>query len=291
MKPILFIFLFLLPTFIFGQTDTTLFFGVNGKIHDFKKPVIKKEVTHGMFKSIKVITSKSDGEEWHFLFSEKIKTLSDTVYKIKIRGDEFSGKIFRHFEKSENGNWKFTDWLKERIKRTGFATQKIPLIFDGETTDFYKNGRIKSISQYKNNELISNKNWLPTGEKDVDNIFYSVESVPLFKPGIVALNRHIVNAFKEAGISGDDVNGKIVVGFVVQTDGTISGIRIIKGVAKSVDAVAINAFKTLKGKWKPALLNGKNVNYLQLFPINFIYDRYNFDYLQLKGSMLYWEIN
>ncbi len=291
MKTFLTTFLILFPTLLFSQIDTTFYFGVNGKTCNYETAVIKKKVKRGIFKKITVITSKLDDDGWHFLFSEKITVLSDTISKIKIRGDEFSGRIMRHFEKMENGTWKFTDWLKERIKRTGFSTSKVPLIFDGQITDFYKNGRIKSVSQYKNNELISNKNWLPTGEKDADNIFYSVDSVPLFKPGTEILNQHIVQAFKKAGISGDNVNGKIVVGFVVRTDGTISGVRVVKGFAESVDKVAINAFETLKGEWKPAMLNGQNVNYLQLFPINFIYDRYDFDYLQLKGSTLYWEIN
>jgi hypothetical protein len=291
MKTILSVLIIILPLLTFGQKDTTMYFGVNGKMTGFENRVIKKEIKKGLFKKINVVTSKQDNDNWHFLFSEKIKIVNDSVFKIKIRGDEFSGRIIRHLEIQPDGHWKFTDWINERIKRTGYSTSKIPLIFDGEITDFYKNGQIKSISQYKNNELISNKNWLVTGEKEVDNIFYSVDSVPLFMPGIEVLNQHIVNAFKKAGISGDDVNGKIVVGFVVKTDGTISGIRMIKGITGIVDAVAKDAFKTLGGKWKPAQLNGHDVNYLQPFPINFIYDRYDFDYLQLKGSTLYWEIN
>jgi hypothetical protein len=35
----------------------------------------------------------------------------------------------------------------------------------------------------------------------------------------------------------------------------------------------------------------KNVNYFQQIPINFIYNRYDFEYLELKGSNLYWMIN
>ena len=55
-----------------------------------------------------------------------------------------------------------------------------PLLFEGEVTEFYSNGNKKSISVYKNNELVWNKNWLENGEKYIDNIFYSVDKDLLF---------------------------------------------------------------------------------------------------------------
>lgn len=197
----------------------------------------------------------------------------------------------RQFEKQENGLYKFTDWFHERIKRVGYSKTKIPLIFEGEVTDFYSSGKIKSVSQYKNNELITNINWLPNGNPDVDDIFYSVSSRPLFEPGNEYLHKHILKTFNDLGINAEDVAGKLVVGFVVRTDGTIDGVRIIKGITGNVNAAAIYAFETLAGTWNPAKLNGKDVNYFQLFPINFITLQYDFDQLQMSGNMLYWVIN
>ena len=291
MKILIIILLGLFPFFVFSQNDTTFYFGVNGKVESVEKAVVRKEIKHVLFKKVKVITSKAYEDNWQFLFSEKIKIVDDSTFKIKIRSDEFSGRIKRQFEKQENGNYKFTDWLDERIKRVGFSATNIPLIFEGEVTDFYANGRIKSISQYKNNELITNKNWLPNGEPDVDNIFYSVDSAPLFDDGIGRLHQHILKTFKNSGIDVADVAGELIVGFVVRTDGKIDGIRIIKGITPSVNTVAVQSFQTLMGVWEPAKLDDRDVNYFQLFPINFITPEYDFDYLQMKGSMLYWVIN
>ncbi len=291
MKIFIFILLSLFPFFVFSQNDTTIYFGVNGKVELVEKTDMKKEIKYKLFKKIKVNTYKVNEDKWHFLFSEKIKIVNNSTLKIKIRSDEFSGRVNRQFEKQENGSYKFTDWLNERIKRVGYSTTKIPLIFEGEVTDFYANGRIKSISQYKNNELITNRNWLPNGNADVDDIFYSVDSGPLFDDGIGSLHQHILKTFSDSGIDVADVAGKLIVGFVVRTDGKIDGIRIIKGITVSVNTVAVQSFQTLMGEWQPAKLDDRDVNYFQLFPINFITPEYNFDYLQMKGSMLYWVIN
>jgi len=291
MKIALIILLSFSPFFVFSQKDTVIFFGVNGKVKYVEKADIRKEITSGLFKKTKIITSKANEENWQFLFTEKIKIVNDSTFKIKIRGDEFSGRVKRQFEMQKNGIYKFTDWFDERIKRVGYSKTKIPLIFEGEVTDFYSNGRIKSVSQYKNNELITNKNWLPNGNPDVDNVFYSVNSKPLFEPGIGDLHKHILKTFSDSGIDVADVVGKLVVGFVVRTDGTIDGIRIIKGITGNVNAVVSLAFQTLSGTWKPAKLGDVNVNYFQLFPINFITQQYNFDQLEMSGNMLYWVIN
>jgi periplasmic protein TonB len=87
------------------------------------------------------------------------------------------------------------------------------------------------------------------------------------------------------------MEGRLVVGFVVMENGNIKGLRIENGLGLEMNNLALTAFHTLKGEWQPARLNGENVRYYQLFPINFIYRDFDFDYLEMRGSMLYWEIN
>lgn len=291
MKRIVLFLIFTFPLFVFAQTDTIIYFGVNGKTNHFDKKVIKKQIDYRTGGKIRVNTFKANEEKWQLLYSEKIKVVNDFTFSIRMKGDEFSGRLLRKMELLENGNYKFTDWLDDRIKRTGETKLKIPLFFDGEVTEFYTNGRIKSVSQYKNNELISNQNWLPDGEKTVDNIFYTVDREPWFNPGLGNLHAQILKKIKDSEFDLSTVEGRIVVGFVVMKNGEIDGVHIVKGLASSLDYVAVQALNSIEGTWAPAQLNNENVNYLQLFPINFIYTKYDFDYLELKGSMLYWEIN
>lgn len=291
MKKLWFILLLIYPLSVFSQSDKTIFFGVNGKTSDIQKKDVQKEIKYRSNKKISVKTYKANEKDWVPIYTEKISVDNDSVYQIKMKGDEFSGKIRRVFEQKGDNLWKFTDWLGETIKRTGLTRSKIPLILEGEVTEFYPLGRIKSISQYKNNELISNKNWLPNGDRTVDDIFYSVDKEPGFRPGLQALHNHVMQTFKKYNFDFSTVEGRIVVGFIVETDGTIDGIRIIKGIAPTVNQISLNAFATLEGEWIPAKLDDREVNYLQVFPINFIYNVYDFETIELKGSMLYWTIN
>lgn len=291
MKKLWFILLLIYPITVFSQSDKIIFFGVNGKTKDIQKKDIQKEIRYRSNKKVSVKTYKSTEKEWVLIYTEKITVENDSVYEIKMKGDEFSGKIRRVFEPKGDNLWKFTDWLGETIKRTGLTKSKIPLILEGEVTEFYPLGRIKSISQYKDNELISNQNWLPNGDKTVDDIFYSVDREPWYEPGLQALHNHIMQTYKKYNFDFSTVEGRIVVGFIVKTDGTIDGIRIIKGIAPTVNQIALNAFASMEGDWIPAKLDDKDVNYLQVFPINFIYNSYDFETLEMKGSMLYWTIN
>lgn len=282
---------FFIPFFVAAQHDTVYYYGVNGTIDHIKNKDIKKEIDVVSAKRIKIKTYKLKDNSWLFLYSEKIFVINDSVYEIKIKGDEFSGRITRRFETLGSGTFKFTDWLGETIRRTGTTKTKVPLILDGEVTEFYPLGRIKSVSEYRNNELVSNKNWLPDGNKIMDNIFYSADKEPRYKPGLVRLHEHILKTFKDSKLDISSVEGKIVVGFVVLENGTINAFRIVKGITSSFNQTALEAFETLDGDWTPAQINNHDVNYFQVFPINFIYNTYDFDSLEMKGSMLYWTIN
>ncbi|KAF0235628.1 MAG: hypothetical protein FD181_3382 [Prolixibacteraceae bacterium] len=291
MNRLLLTFVFLIPLFGYSQNDSVYYYSVNGKIENPGKPDVMKKVDFRSARKIRIKTYKATESDWMLIYTENIKVLNDSVLEIKIKGEEFSGQVSRKFEKQENGIYKFTDWLENHIKRQGQTKSKIPLILDGEITEFYPFGRIKSVSQYKNNELFFNQNWLPNGDVLIDDIFYSVDEEPQFVPGLGALHKHVTQVIRDYEFDLATVQGKVLVGVVVTKDGTIDGVQIVKGISQQLNGILVNAFNTLEGKWVPAKLNNKNVNYFQLVPINFIYNRYNFEYLELKGSNLHWVIN
>lgn len=291
MKKLIFILIFGLPFLGFGQKDTVYFFGVNGKIDNPEKKDIMKSIDYRGNNKIKVKTYKATETDWQLMYTENMKVVSDSVFEIRMKGDEFSGRFTRKYEKQEDGTYKFTDWLDDQIKRQGQTKSKIPLILDGEVTEFYPFGRIKSVSQYKNNELFFNQNWLTNGDVLIDDIFYSVDEEPQFIPGTGVLHKHVTKVIRDYEFDLSTVQGKVLVGIVVTKEGTVDGVQIVKGISQQLNGILVNAFNTLEGKWVPAKLNNKNVNYFQLVPINFIYNRYDFEYLELKGSNLYWMIN
>jgi hypothetical protein len=291
MKKLIFILIFALPSIGFSQKDTVLYYGVNGKLDNPAKNEIMKKVDYRGNKKIEVKTYKISENDWQLIYTEKIKVVKDSVFEIRMKGDEFSGRVTRIFEPLNNGLFKFTDRLNSTVKRTGTTKQKVPLIFDGAVTENYNSGKIKSVSEYKDNVLISNKNWQSDGTMLVDNIFYSADIEPRFEPGMPFIHQQIRQAIKDAKFDLLTVEGKMVVGFVITKEGKIEGVQIVKGISQTLNGIIVNAFNKVEGAWVPAKLNNQNVNYFQMIPINFIYNKYNFDYLEMDRGMMYWVIN
>lgn len=291
MKRFLIIIAILIPTFGISQNDTVYYFGVNGKIDNPVKKDIMKKVDYRGNRKIKVKTYKATETDWQLIYTEKIKVVEDSVYDIRMKGDEFSGRVTRTFEPTGDGRFKFTDRIDKSVKRTGTTKQKVPLLFDGTVTENYNSGKVKSVSEYKDNELISNKNWQQDGTPMVDNIFYSADSEPRFEPGMGFIHQQVNRAIKDAKFDLLTVEGKMVVGLVITKDGKIGGVQIVKGISQVLNGILVDAFEKVEGAWVPAKLNNQDVSYFQMIPINFIYNKYNFDYLEMDRGMMYWVIN
>ena len=71
-----------------------------------------------------------------------------------------------------------------------------------------------------------------------------------------------------ASAKENGVEGKVVVSFVVKTDGTIGNIKIKRMVDPDLEAEAIRIVKKMP-KWNPAVKDGKAVESIVDFPFNF----------------------
>lgn len=272
-----------------GSThDTVIYIGINGKITTSDQAIYKYQTSTSR-KSTTVITYLKSHDDWKKINSEQYKIKNDSTYEIKATGEGVPGNVLRTYKKQPEGLWMFREKVKGNIIREGYTKSLIPILLHGEVNEYYMNGNIKSKSVYKDNELVSNKNWLPDGNKYIDNVFYSVDSVAIFIPGDKVLHQHVLDALKEEKIDLNNTIGSIVVGFVVLENGTIDGIRILKGLDQKVNKVIYQSINTLPllGNWIPAQLNGKTVRYFQVFPVNFkaeynqlIYSKILHDYME-----------
>jgi protein TonB len=68
---------------------------------------------------------------------------------------------------------------------------------------------------------------------------------------------------KEAG-----VEGKVYVQFVVEKDGSITDVKVIRGAQKQLDQEALRVIEEMDN-WIPGSQNGKKVRVLFTIPINF----------------------
>lgn len=279
--------LLLLATPVFSQ-ESVRYFGANGKITDVDQAIEMQNIRKKSPKKTTILTFVQKDKKWEKTTIDQYRQENDSTLQIKENSADFTGTIYRTFHRQGNDLYTFRDVIKKKIVREGTAKSVIPLILQGEVKEYYKNGNLKSISQYNNNELISNKNWNPDGEKYIDNIFYSVDVYPTFKPGAQVINKNLMIAFKNAGVDISSISGSLVIGFVITTEGKIEGVKVLKGLGPTINTVASETFLNLKGDWTPAKLDGKTVQFFQVFPINFIYKTQSLEFAELRGTTLHW---
>lgn len=279
---------FLFSVLAFAQNKSEIYFGVNGKLTDKTKAVLINKKTVKSSKRIIIDTYKMKESEFVKYSREKYFKLNDSTYRIKLNSPEYTGNIYRVFRKKTGNLFDFSDYKKDELFKKGTASEIAPLLLQGKTTEYYTNGNRKSESEYYKNELVSNINWRENGEKYIDNLFFSVDAEPEFKPGVKELNNYLLKGFKDAEIDISSISGTLLIGFVVLENGKIDGVRVLKGIGPTINSVTYELFVNLEGEWEPAKLDNKVVRYYHLFPINFIYKQSQFEFAEMRGSILHW---
>ena len=98
-------------------------------------------------------------------------------------------------------------------------------------------------------------------------IYEFTDNSPEFPVGAVELRNWIAKTFEVPSDLDDAEQGKIFVSFVVEKDGSVSNIRIIKGLTDRLNVAAMKVVEKMP-KWKPALNNGKLVRSKFTLPIS-----------------------
>ncbi|MGE5395396.1 MAG: energy transducer TonB [Candidatus Saccharibacteria bacterium] len=273
----------------FAQKQTTKYIGINGKLTTSNNAIYMQQINKKTHKHYKVLTYQRNDAKWEKIYSEQYKKLNDSTWQINAKGEDLPPESIRIFSKIADNKWKFKDQVDGQVVRQGEAISVMPLLLDGKVTEYYLGGSKKSVSVYNHNELVSNENWNEDGQKLMDNIFYSADVYPTYSRGNKALHEHIMEYYKKSGLDISSISGKLTVGFVVMQDGTIDGIKLLRGVNNEINKVTLEAFKSLPGNWTPAKLNNEPVRYLQVFPINFINSESHIEYAELRGGILHYQ--
>ena len=102
-----------------------------------------------------------------------------------------------------------------------------------------------------------------------DEIFVAVEQQAEFPGGMAALMKWLSNniRYPEAA-QQNDVQGRVIVKFVVEKDGSVSQAQIVKGVDKDLDKEALRVVNKMP-KWQAGKNNGVAVRSYFTLPVNF----------------------
>ncbi len=108
-----------------------------------------------------------------------------------------------------------------------------------------------------------------------DPIFTVVEVMPQFPGGDEARNKYMQENLTypdEARKAG--IQGTVYVTFVIETDGSVSNVKVLRGVDKSLDEVAVKAIENMPS-WKPGMQRGEPVRVQFNMPVKFALDNEN----------------
>ena len=102
-----------------------------------------------------------------------------------------------------------------------------------------------------------------------EEIFQIVEEMPSFPGGEAKLNDYIAKNVKYPQIARETgIQGHVFVGFVIEPDGSISNVRLLRGIGGGCDEEAIRVVKSFP-KWKPGKQRGKAVRVSYQLPVFF----------------------
>lgn len=108
-------------------------------------------------------------------------------------------------------------------------------------------------------------------EEEVEEmeIFTVVESMPSFPGGEAARIEFLRNNIKYPQMARESgIQGTVYVTFVVEPDGSVTDVRVLRGIGGGCDEEAVRVIKMMP-KWNPGLQRGKPVRVQFNMPIKF----------------------
>ena len=110
----------------------------------------------------------------------------------------------------------------------------------------------------------------PAPKPEVSNkVFDVVEEMPSFPGGQAALMSFLSSNIKYPVVAQENgVQGRVIVGFVVERDGSITDVKVMRSVDPSLDREAQRVVKAMP-RWKPGKQNGSAVRVKYTVPVVF----------------------
>ncbi|WP_298640197.1 energy transducer TonB [uncultured Prevotella sp.] len=136
-----------------------------------------------------------------------------------------------------------------------------------EQTSNDRKGTTSKKSKKGNTALIQSA--VDTDSIENSKIFGGVEEMPSFPGGMAALMKYIKDNLRYPEICREGAAmGRVNVVFIVNEDGSLSDVKVIRSIIPELDKEAIRVVKSMP-KWNPAKQNGKAVKMKYVVSVNF----------------------
>lgn len=108
--------------------------------------------------------------------------------------------------------------------------------------------------------------------KEVDTsgrVFTVVQQMPEFPGGQASLLKYLATRIKYPAIAQENgIQGRVSCSFVVDTDGSLKNIEVIRGIDPSLDREAVRVIREMP-KWNPGVQNNMAVAVKYTVPVTF----------------------
>lgn len=109
----------------------------------------------------------------------------------------------------------------------------------------------------------------PKQEEVTEEIFVVVEEQPEFPGGNAAMMKFLGDNIKYPVIAQENgIQGRVITNFVVERDGSITDVQVVRGVDPSLDKEAVRVIQSMP-KWKPGKQRGSTVRVRFTLPVVF----------------------
>lgn len=97
----------------------------------------------------------------------------------------------------------------------------------------------------------------------------AIESYPEFPGGQEAFIKFLRKNLRYPGMAVEaSIQGKVILGFVIERNGDLSQIRVVRCIGSGCDEEAIRVL-SISPQWKPGIQNNQKVRVAYTLPINF----------------------
>lgn len=121
-------------------------------------------------------------------------------------------------------------------------------------------------------DAVEDEIYLFEEEEEVEEeevVFTVVETMPEFPGGPVALRQYIADNIQyPAGVADISIEGKVFIEFIVDKDGNVTNVKVVRGFHPLLDAEAVRVVQSMP-KWKPGEQRGRKVPVKYIVPVSF----------------------
>ena len=151
------------------------------------------------------------------------------------------------------------DVLKEYAKAFNADTSNGILFIN--TKEYVKNGKKEVVGVFVEAK--------EPADESAEGAFDVVEQMPEFPGGSIELMKFLSENIKyPEAASKAGTQGRVVAQFIVEADGSITNVKVLKNVSDEIDAEAVRVIKAMP-KWKPGMQKGQPVRVKYTIPVTF----------------------